>query len=114
TLSASAFSDPDGDTHAASQWQVLDAGGASVVWDSGEDSINKINLSVPSGQLGYATSFRWQVRYKDSRGLWSGYSAQTSFTTPTAPNAPPLTPVNVSPTNGTIGASLTPTLSASA
>jgi hypothetical protein len=50
TLEASAFSDPDpvclGDIHAASQWQVLSAGGR-IVADSGTDTVNKVSWVVP-------------------------------------------------------------------
>lgn len=81
SLQADAFSDADGDTHAASWWQVLNDAGTTVVWESGEDAANKTALSVPSGMLTYATAYRWQVRYKDSRGAWSAYSAATRFIT---------------------------------
>ena len=84
TLQASAFSDPDpvclGDTHAASQWQVLNKPGSIVVADSGTDTVNKLSWTVPAGKLYYGSNYQWQVRYQDSRNGWSSYSTRTSFT----------------------------------
>lgn len=84
TLQASAFSDPDppclGDTHAASQWQVLNRPGSVVVADSGTDSVDKVTWTVPAGKLYYGSNYQWQVRYRDSRNGWSSYSARTFFT----------------------------------
>lgn len=82
-LQASPFVDSDpvclGDTHAASQWQVLSAGGA-IVADSGTDTVNKVSWLVPSNRLFYGSNYQWHVRYRDSRSGWSGYSTQTQFT----------------------------------
>jgi len=95
SLQSGSFSDPDGDTHAASQWQLFDSTGTNVIWDSGEDSANKTSHSVPSGQLNYLTIYRWQVRNKDNRGAWSAYSTSTSFTTVAETNsAPAYNPAN--------------------
>jgi hypothetical protein len=82
-LQASAFNDPDcvGDTHAASQWQVLNSAGAVVVADSGTDMTNKVAWTVPANKLYYGTNYLWRVRYEDSRNGWSSYSTQTAFTT---------------------------------
>ncbi len=84
TLQSSAFSDPDsGDTHAASQWQITTTGGdySSPVFDSGEDSSNLTEITVPSEKLNYDTYYYWRVRHLDSNGAWSNYSSETSFTT---------------------------------
>jgi hypothetical protein len=83
TLQATAFSDPDcvGDSHAASQWQVLNSAGSIVVADSGTDAVNKVSWLVPAAKLYYGSNYVWRVRYQDSRGGWSSYSAQTTFTT---------------------------------
>ena len=82
TLQASPFSDLDsGDSQAASQWVVRRTADNSVVFDSGEDAINQASRSVPAGLLGFAESYNWQTRYKDSHGLWGPYSAATTFST---------------------------------
>jgi hypothetical protein len=79
-LQSSAFSDPDaGDTHAASEWLIWR--GSTSVFDSGTDSINKTNLTVPAGALDYGTTYNWQVRYQDNHSSWGGYSTLTTLST---------------------------------
>ena len=81
-LRASAFSDSDAlDFHGASQWVVRRATDSVVLFDSGEDSVNRTNRTVAAGVLTNGTAYTWQVRYKDGRGSWSLYSAPTTFTT---------------------------------
>lgn len=81
-LRASTFSDPNSqDFHGASQWIIRRASNSQVVFDSGEDAINKTNRTLPGGALEYGTNYSWQVRYKDGRGVWSAYSVSTLFTT---------------------------------
>jgi len=80
---SSAFSDPnveDGHTH--SQWQVRSAAGNydSAVYDSGADSMNLTSLSLFTA-LDVDRIYYWRVRYQDSSGKWSEYSAESFFTT---------------------------------
>ena len=82
TLVSSAFSDNDNlDTHMASQWQVATTPGdySSPVFDSGTDSLNLDNITLPS--LNYSTTYYWRVAHQDNHGRWSNWSAETSFTT---------------------------------
>jgi PKD repeat protein len=88
-LMASDFSDYDAtaymgltDSHAGSQWQVTDTAGnyASPEWDSGAAGPTT-SAAMPKGRLLAGTPYYWHVRYQDSRGNWSGYSQETSFTT---------------------------------
>lgn len=88
-LQGNAFSDRDGDTHAASHWQVFDSTGR-LVWDSGDDGVHRTSRSVPPGLLDYSMIYGWHVRYKDDRGEWSHYSERTSFTTIASPNGIPI------------------------
>jgi hypothetical protein len=79
-LGASAFSDSDvGDSHIASQWVITRVSDSIVVFNSGEDSTNL--TSIPVSLLAPGTAYSWKVRYLDNRGVWSGYSSPTTFTT---------------------------------
>ena len=80
-LEASAFfDDQSGHTHAASQWQVDDNSDfLSTAYDSGETASGETSRAVPGGNLSNFTTYYWHVRYKDSSGFWSEYSATTNF-----------------------------------
>jgi PKD repeat protein len=89
-LKASDFSDPDTsayvaltDSHAASQWQVTATAGdyTNPVWDSGVENPTASIIVPSSASLKAGTKYFWRVRYQDSHENWSGYSAETSFTT---------------------------------
>ena len=80
-LTASVFSDLDGDTHAASEWILRYSSNNAVALDSGEISnANSLTNYLPAG-LTNGTGYDWQVRYKDNRGSWSDYSTPTHFST---------------------------------
>jgi chitodextrinase len=91
TLQGSPFADADaGETHMASQWRVTSVVGtySSPVWDSGVDESNLTQMTIPAGTLEYDASYYWQVRYQDSQGSWSSWSAETGFGTGAAPSPP--------------------------
>jgi len=114
TLTSSVFSDADvGDSHKASWWQITTTLGnyTSPIFDSGVDAISLTQIAVPSGIMMVNTAYYWHVKYQDSYGNWSGWSAETSFTT-TAMQVP-ATPSNISPADGATSVSLTPTLTSS-
>ncbi len=82
-LQASAFSDPEGDEHAASQWQVdTSTGFSSPVYDYTSSSA-EIMHSISAGNLSNLTTYYWRVRYRDDfvSSHWSEYSNATSFIT---------------------------------
>ena len=88
-LQATDFSDADvsvyvalTDSQAASQWQVTDSAGVytSTVWDSGVAAAST-STTVPKGTLLAGAKYYWHIRYQDSYGNWSAWSAETSFTT---------------------------------
>jgi hypothetical protein len=80
-LVATVFSDPDGDSHVNSHWQVDDDGAfASPEWDSGDTYPAGTQTEVPSDLLAYGTTYYWRVRYRDGYGDWSSWSASGSFT----------------------------------
>jgi len=114
TLQSSAFNDPDGGTHVASQWQITSTPQgyySSPVFDSDVDAVHMTNLDIPSGLLGYSTTYYWRVRYQDNLGAWSAWSAGTSFTTL---NREPNRPVNTLPADGATAVIQTPVLQSSA
>jgi hypothetical protein len=91
TLQGSPFADADaGEGHQASQWRVTSVAGiySSAVWDSGVDESNLTQMTMPAGTLEYDTSYYWQVRYQDSQGSWSSWSAETGFRTGAVPSPP--------------------------
>ncbi|MCB9782012.1 MAG: hypothetical protein H6751_03495 [Candidatus Omnitrophica bacterium] len=82
TLTCSAYSDPDGDGHAATQWQVDDHSDfLSPEFDSNPDSANLLSIVVPRQKLRLATFYHWRVRHQDQAGGWSDWSEPRSFTT---------------------------------
>jgi hypothetical protein len=84
-LSASPFSDPDGDGHGASQWQIATNAGfatAAIVWDTGTDVVNLTNAVPPL--LEQELVYWWRTRYEDdyTEGpKWSEWSSGTWFRT---------------------------------
>lgn len=116
TLQSSAFSDPDaGDAHGASQWLVTASAGdySTPLFDSGADTVNLLQVAVPSGELNVNTTYHWHVRHQDNHGDWSDWSAETSFSTICAANQVPNQPANALPSDGATGVSTTPTLQSS-
>ncbi|MEW6217924.1 MAG: DUF2341 domain-containing protein [Thermodesulfobacteriota bacterium] len=83
TLTASAYSDGDGDPHRASQWRISTGTGANfdanILYDTGPVSGQASHTL--DATLSPDTTYYWQVRYQDDQGAWTGYSAETSFTT---------------------------------
>ena len=87
TLSATAYSDPEADSHADTQWQVdNNSDFSSPAWDSGQTATAATQASVPSFRLSSKTAYFWRVRYKDSLGVWSEWSSVRSFTTVAMPS----------------------------
>ncbi|MEN6626594.1 MAG: prenyltransferase/squalene oxidase repeat-containing protein [Candidatus Sumerlaeia bacterium] len=85
TLVGSDFA-KDGVTHVASRWQVREESGPSD-WSelayeatvSGVDVLTSVTL--PGGKLRADTTYAWRVCYRDSAGVWSGWSIPTVFST---------------------------------
>lgn len=81
TLVATAFSDPDGDSHVQTQWEITNVATGAVVFRT-TSAVNKTSLPVPAGRLALSTEYSWTAQYKDSAGVWSAKSAPTTFWTP--------------------------------
>ena len=114
TLQCSAFSPSQAaDTHAASQWRMTVVAGdyTRPVFDSGPDSLALLQKVPGAAVLDGNTTYYWQVRHQSSNGLWSEWSAETSFTTL---NRAPDRPAGVSPSGGGSGGGLVTVLQSSA
>ncbi len=81
TLQASAFNDPDGDSHGSSRWLILRSPDNTTVFDSGNDTNNKTGILLSAGVLSSSTTYSWSVAYTDSQGAEGPASAPTLFTT---------------------------------
>ena len=85
TLRASAFSDlGEGDSHAASQWQITTVAGdySTPIFDSTVDTSDLTRITIPYRVLNKHTTCYWRVRYKDNHGVWSDWSTDACFTRP--------------------------------
>ncbi len=51
------------------------------MFDSDNVTTNLTSISVPAGDLGSGKTYYWHVQYEDNHNNWSGWSAETSFTT---------------------------------
>ncbi|MBW2690056.1 MAG: hypothetical protein JRC99_09010, partial [Deltaproteobacteria bacterium] len=78
TLTTSVFSDPDGDSHQASRWEMRKASGVYGDVDS-YDSGASADLTSHTISLGATTDYYWRVQYQDDKGAWSNWSLETLF-----------------------------------
>lgn len=90
-FSASAFSDPqDGTNFTAIQWRAGEIAAptattdriyeAVAVWDSGELAGPATTIAVPGNVLREGRTYRVRVRFKDSSGRFTHWSAPVEFT----------------------------------
>lgn len=103
TLQASAFSDPDGDRHLESHWQIttvqgdysaplVDAWGnktraRNIFQDA--DTQSDADITTYTAFVGLNQTYYWRVRYRDEHLGWSQWSQEASFSTvPEPPWAP--------------------------
>ncbi|MFO7996089.1 MAG: CFI-box-CTERM domain-containing protein, partial [Dehalococcoidia bacterium] len=82
-LVSSEFEHPNEEAeHIATQWRIrTESGNYGEPVFSTETTVALTMLPVPSDVLAHSTSYFWQVRHKDSHGVWSEWSQETSFTT---------------------------------
>lgn len=75
TLTGGAFSNTrDADTHDMTDWEVLDATGATPIWQSLNDTSNKTTIDVQAGKLLNSTAYKARVRYHGAKYGWSTYT----------------------------------------
>lgn len=79
TINGSAYSDPDGDAHQSSQFQVWTPGFGTKVYDSG--TVTARTSQNTGNVLSPGTDYEGRVRYHDGFD-WSAWSAVAPFTTP--------------------------------
>lgn len=104
TVNGSAFSDPDGDSHQSSQFQIAtDSGFSNLVFNSGEVAAS---TSRNSGNILDAhTTYHARVRYRDQYDNWSGWGTTSFETTNRAPAKPTCSITNVDTDSATINGS---------
>lgn len=68
------------DSHVSSTWVLRDATTTSVVWQSVNDSMNKVSITVPAGVLSVSTSYTMEVQYNGGFGS-SMFSDKLTFST---------------------------------
>ena len=90
---ASTFYSQYSQAHAATQLQISDSAVfGTPFYDSGDVAATAAP-TIPSGTLTESTLYYWRMRYKNTRGTWSAWSAPTSFMTASTFNAWIPTPV---------------------
>ena len=82
-LDAGVFSDADGDAHIATQWQVEDSVKGDILLDVVTHRWLNL-LRVPLLLLNGEGTYSWRVRFFDSGGRASAWSARANFTTQAA------------------------------
>jgi len=108
TLRASAFSDPDGDRHLESHWQIttvqgdytaplVDAWGnktraRNIFQDT--DTQSGADITTYTAFVGLNQTYYWRVRYRDEHLGWSQWSEEASFSTVPVPPWAPASVVN--------------------
>lgn len=80
------------DSHVSSTWVLRDSTTTNVVWQSVNDSVNKVNITIPAGVLSVSTSYTMEVQYNGGFGS-SMFSDKLTFSTassfvPDTPGAP--------------------------
>lgn len=114
TLAIASYSSPGDTPQAAIQFQVTasGAGFTTPLWDSGELNAS-LSCKMPAGVLVANTGYDVRARVKDASGLWSDWSATSSFTT-AASFAYVAAPTVVTPADGATGVPETPLLQTAA
>ena len=85
TLTGSTYGSLYGFAMAASQWQVSTVSNfASTVISTGDVAGTATSYTMTAGALSVSTVYYWRCRYKDANGVYSDWSAATTFSTAAA------------------------------
>ena len=85
TLAASDYVDNEGDAHIATQWQVYDSSTDDCLLDVITDR-RLTRLPIPALLLAGNQTYQWRLRYFDSGGRVSSWSAYRIFSTESVTN----------------------------
>ena len=80
TIRTEPFSDPDGDIHTETQWQIVKAADSSVVLEIVSNE-HLTEISVPHAVLDRNTTYKLSVQFVDANSEPSGRSDPVEFTT---------------------------------
>ena len=69
------------DTHSSSSWRVKNVSTGATVWSSLNNTVNKTNITMPSGLLAVSTQYTVEVQYNGVSLPSSNWSLAISFTT---------------------------------
>ncbi len=87
TLQTDVFSDPDGDGHAQTEWQISSMAGDfsdSVLVLSVRSDTALTSLTIPDHLLSVNRTYHWRSKFQDDRDAASEWSDTFSFTTITS------------------------------
>ena len=103
-MEAPTFSDPDGNTHACTDWEIVTVSPAQVAWTAPcVVGVSKVHIHLGDGtfvnahagmhQLKFDTAYKVRVRFKDSAGEYSAWRERPFSTSPAGPpGVPPRSP----------------------
>lgn len=94
------FSDPDGDAHSCSDWQIWSVTSSELVWQAlCAAGLEKVHIHLGDGtfknshagrtELKFDSDYRLRVRFRDSRGELSSWSVRPFRTSPAGPPGEP-------------------------
>jgi glucose/arabinose dehydrogenase len=99
-MEAPTFSDPDGNTHACTDWEIVTVSPAQVAWTAPcVVGVSKVHIHLGDGtfvnahagmhQLKFDTAYKVRVRFKDSAGEYSAWRERPFSTAPAGPPGVP-------------------------
>jgi hypothetical protein len=99
-MEALGYSDPDGQAHASSDWEIVKTAAATVVWQApGVTGIDAVHIHLADGafvgpyagrtELEFDTDYLLHCRYRDAAGETSAWSERAFRTTSAGPPGQP-------------------------
>ena len=99
-MEAPTFSDPDGNTHACTDWEIVTVSPPQVAWTAPcVVGVSRVHIHLGDGtfvnahagmrQLKFDTNYKLRVRFKDSTGEFSAWRERPFSTAPAGPPGVP-------------------------